>query len=130
MIWSGVIVMIVGMCLRFGLSGDTAHGAGLLAIGAGAALLIGGLLLANRRRKRARRPGGAAGVPLDYKTGAGKIFGMIIAVVYILSPVDFIPEIFLGPLGIVDDMGALSWLAIAAGQEYTRHRQARQALRG
>jgi uncharacterized membrane protein YkvA (DUF1232 family) len=136
MIWSGVIVMIVGMCLRFGLSGDTAHGAGLLAIGAGAALLIGGLLLANRRRKRTRKSGrtagsaGNAGIPLDYKTGAGKIAGMIIAVVYILSPVDFIPEILLGPLGIVDDMGALTWLAVAAGQEYTRHRQARQAIRG
>jgi uncharacterized membrane protein YkvA (DUF1232 family) len=130
MVWSGVIVMVVGMCLRFGLSGNAAHWSGLTGIGIGAVLTIGGLLLANRRRRRTRRTGtSVAGQPLDYKTGAGKIAAMIIAVVYILSPIDFIPD-FLLPFGVIDDLGALSWLALAVGQEYTRHRQSRQALRG
>jgi uncharacterized membrane protein YkvA (DUF1232 family) len=130
MLWSGLIVMVVGVALRFGLSGGTAHWIGLAAIAAGALLVLTGLLLANRRRRKVRRPGttGAA-VPIDYKTSRGKIAAMIIAVVYILSPIDFIPDFFL-PFGVVDDMGALSWLAIAVGQEYSRHRQSRQALRG
>jgi uncharacterized membrane protein YkvA (DUF1232 family) len=130
MLWSGVIVMIVGMCLRFGLGGDAAHWSGLAAIAGGALLVITGLLQANRRRRRARRSGSiAAEVPLGYKTSTRKIAAMIIAVVYILSPIDFIPD-FLLPFGIVDDVGALSWLVVAVGQEYTRHRQAKQALRG
>jgi LPXTG-motif cell wall-anchored protein len=127
MLWLGVIVVIAGMFLRFGLGSDTAHWSGLAALAVGAVLVIGGLLLA-RRRRRTRRSRSGIGVPLDYKTSKGKIAAMIIAVVYILSPIDFIPEIILGPLGIVDDMGALSWLAVAIGQEYTRRHQSRQAL--
>jgi uncharacterized membrane protein YkvA (DUF1232 family) len=130
MLWSGIIMMIVGMFLRFGLSGDAAHWSGLAALALGAVLVIGGLLTANRRRRRVRRSGATrAGQPIDYKTGLGKIAAMIIAVVYILSPIDFIPD-FLLPFGVVDDIGALSWLALAVGQEYSRHRQAKQALRG
>jgi uncharacterized membrane protein YkvA (DUF1232 family) len=131
MLWSGLIVMVVGVALRFGLSGGTAHWIGLAAIAAGALLVFTGLLLANRRRRKVRRRSGttAAAVPIDYKTSGGRIAAMIIAVVYILSPIDFIPEFFL-PFGVVDDIGALSWLAIAVGQEYSRHRQSRQALRG
>ena len=32
---------------------------------------------------------------------------LIISLLYILSPFDFIPEIFLGPFGIIDDLGLL-----------------------
>lgn len=36
---------------------------------------------------------------------------LIVAAVYILSPVDVIPEIFLGPLGLTDDVVAFAILA-------------------
>lgn len=32
---------------------------------------------------------------------------IIIGIIYILSPVDLIPEVILGPLGLLDDAGAL-----------------------
>jgi hypothetical protein len=127
MVWFGVIVMVVGTSLRFGFNGDTAHWSGLAALAVGAVLVIGGLLRAKRRRRK-RRPG--IGIPFDYKTSKGRTVAMVIAAIYILSPLDFIPEAFLGPFGLVDDVGALSWLAMMAGQEFTRHRQSKQALRG
>ncbi|WP_051415495.1 YkvA family protein [Nocardiopsis sp. CNT312] len=39
-----------------------------------------------------------------------KFAGMILLVVYILSPVDFIPELLVPLLGITDDVGAAVWL--------------------
>ena len=36
---------------------------------------------------------------------------LIVAAVYILSPVDVIPEVFLGPLGLTDDVVAFAILA-------------------
>jgi len=36
---------------------------------------------------------------------------LVIAVVYILSPVDVIPEVLLGPLGLTDDAVALAIVA-------------------
>lgn len=36
---------------------------------------------------------------------------LIVAAVYILSPVDIIPEVFLGPLGLTDDVVAFAILA-------------------
>ena len=39
---------------------------------------------------------------------------VIIAIVYILSPIDLIPELVLGPLGIVDDAGMLAFGAYSA----------------
>jgi uncharacterized membrane protein YkvA (DUF1232 family) len=38
--------------------------------------------------------------------GASK-FIPVLAVLYVLSPIDFIPEIALGPFGLVDDIGIL-----------------------
>jgi len=35
-----------------------------------------------------------------------KIFG-ILSLLYLLSPVDILPELFLGPLGLIDDIGLL-----------------------
>lgn len=36
---------------------------------------------------------------------------LIVAAVYLLSPVDVIPEMFLGPLGLTDDVVAVAILA-------------------
>lgn len=36
---------------------------------------------------------------------------LLVAAVYLLSPVDIIPEIFLGPLGLTDDVVAFAILA-------------------
>ena len=37
--------------------------------------------------------------------------GRVLALVYILSPVDVIPEVLLGPLGLTDDVVALALVA-------------------
>lgn len=39
---------------------------------------------------------------------------LILSLIYILSPIDFIPEFFLGPLGIVDDFLLVVLLLIMA----------------
>ena len=44
----------------------------------------------------------------------------IAAVVYTLAPIDLIPEIVLGPLGFVDDIGLWSVLAILFAREQRR----------
>ncbi len=28
-------------------------------------------------------------------------------ILYMISPIDFLPELFLGPIGLIDDLGAL-----------------------
>ncbi len=86
----------------------------------GAVLLVAGIL-----RLRGRRRGGLSGTAAQayYRTSTGKVVAMVIAVVYIVSPVDLIPDVFL-PFGIVDDATALTWLLFALGQEYTRRSRA------
>lgn len=43
-----------------------------------------------------------------------KFIKIILILAYILSPIDILPEIFLGPLGLLDDGGAfLALLATA-----------------
>lgn len=37
-----------------------------------------------------------------------KYWKLIFLVIYVLSPIDFIPEVFLGPLGIADDILVLA----------------------
>ncbi len=44
----------------------------------------------------------------------------IAAVVYTIAPIDLIPEIILGPLGFVDDIGLWSILAILFAREQRR----------
>jgi uncharacterized membrane protein YkvA (DUF1232 family) len=39
---------------------------------------------------------------------------LIFSLLYILSPFDFIPEFFLGPLGIVDDGGVVLVMLVKA----------------
>lgn len=41
------------------------------------------------------------------------ILVLCLCIVYIISPIDLLPEAFLGPFGLIDDLGAL-FVAIAA----------------
>jgi uncharacterized membrane protein YkvA (DUF1232 family) len=52
--------------------------------------------------------------------GKGRLLGMVLAFVYILVPVDLVPELFLGPLGLIDDSVVAVWLAGAVLSETER----------
>ena len=52
--------------------------------------------------------------------GAGRIAAMSIAGLYIVSPVDLVPEIFFGPFGLVDDAAVAMWFAGALLAETER----------
>lgn len=51
---------------------------------------------------------------------ASRIMLLVLAVVYIVSPIDFIPELFVPFLGVVDDVGVAVWLATALMSETER----------
>ena len=38
------------------------------------------------------------------------ILGIVICIIYIISPFDLIPEIPLGPMGLIDDAGVLAFM--------------------
>ena len=38
------------------------------------------------------------------------IIGIVVCIIYILSPLDLISEILLGPLGLIDDAGVLAFM--------------------
>jgi hypothetical protein len=120
MVWLGLVLVVAGAVPALTADGDlggvdiTVAGGAVMAVGA--VLLIAGILRL-RRRRRAGPAGSAA--QAYYRTSTGKIVAMVIAVIYIVSPVDLIPDVFL-PFGIVDDATALTWLLFALGQEYTR----------
>ncbi|GAB2490331.1 YkvA family protein [Nocardiopsis aegyptia] len=40
----------------------------------------------------------------------GKLLGMLALAVYIVSPIDFVPELFVPLLGLADDVGVAVWL--------------------
>ncbi|MFI6519269.1 YkvA family protein [Spirillospora sp. NPDC050679] len=105
----GLGLIVAGVVLTFVVD-RTAWG--VAALLAGAVLVIAGIA----RLRRARRVPGTA---LEYRTGKRRVAAMVAAVVYIVSPIDLVPD-FLLPLGIVDDASALTWLLFALGQEYTR----------
>jgi|KBSSwiStaDraftv2_1062776.scaffolds.fasta_scaffold343354_2 uncharacterized membrane protein YkvA (DUF1232 family) len=52
--------------------------------------------------------------------GLGRVVLMALASVYILSPLDFIPEIALGPIGLIDDAAVAVWIAGALLSETER----------
>lgn len=52
--------------------------------------------------------------------------GFIVTVVYTLSPVDLIPELFLGPLGLADDLGMWGIFLVLAAREKSRWEVAQQ----
>lgn len=123
MIWTGLFALLAGAVLALTAHGDVAgvdaRLAGLVAAIIGAALLVSGILRLNRRGPRVVRYRDR-----EYRTSKGKIIAMIAAVIYIVSPIDLVPD-FLLPVGIVDDAGAFAWLLFAVGQELSRrHRRA------
>jgi uncharacterized membrane protein YkvA (DUF1232 family) len=129
MVLPGVLALFAGAILTFavhGHVGDVGTGTvGVIVMLAGAVLLIAGLVRMGRRRGRTGQSGqvSRAGGYRDraYRTSKGKIAAMILAVVYIVSPIDFIPD-FLLPVGIIDDASAFGWLLFAIGQEFSRRR--------
>lgn len=122
MVWLGVLVLFAGAILVLAVSGDIGGvevgTVGALAAIAGAVLLIIGIIRSIRGRP-SRVAGYQDGM---YRTSKGKTIAMIAAVVYILSPIDIVPDVFL-PVGIIDDATALSWLLFAIGQEISRKRR-------
>ena len=52
--------------------------------------------------------------------GRARLLGMVLAVVYILLPIDLVPELLLGPLGLIDDSFVAVWLAGAVLSETER----------
>jgi uncharacterized membrane protein YkvA (DUF1232 family) len=117
MVWLGLVLVVAGAVPALMVDGDpggvdlTVAGVAVMAVGA--VVLLAGILRLRGRRRVAP---------------SGKIVAMVIAVVYIVSPVDLIPEVFL-PFGIVDDATALTWLLFALGQEHTRRSRAARRAR-
>jgi uncharacterized membrane protein YkvA (DUF1232 family) len=42
--------------------------------------------------------------------GAGRFLLMSLATLYVVSPIDAVPEILLGPLGLIDDGIVVAWI--------------------
>ena len=42
--------------------------------------------------------------------GNGKLLAMLVMAGYIVSPIDFVPELFFSVFGLVDDVGVAVWL--------------------
>ncbi|SEF60639.1 Protein of unknown function [Thermomonospora echinospora] len=123
--WLGIVALLVGAILAFVVRGDLTP-AGYLVMGAGAVLLAVGVWRLGRARRRTRAAGGP---DTGYRTGTGKIAAMIAAAVYIVSPLDLVPDVFL-PVGVVDDATAFGWLVFALGQEMARRSRGRRLSRG
>ncbi|MBA9005472.1 MULTISPECIES: YkvA family protein [Thermomonospora] len=110
--WSGLAVLLVGAVLAFVVRGDVVvPGYALMAVGV--VLLAAGLAV--RRR--------ASALDGD-RTSTGRIVAMIAAAVYIISPLDIVPDVLL-PVGVIDDATAFTWLVFALGQEFARRRRRR-----
>ncbi len=66
----------------------------------------------------------------------GKLFTMLVLVGYIISPIDFVPELIFSVLGLVDDVAVAVWLTtMALGESerfviWERQRQAQEAFDG
>jgi uncharacterized membrane protein YkvA (DUF1232 family) len=131
MVLPGVLALFAGAILTFAVHGHIG-GVGVNTVGVitmvlGGLLLIAGLIRMGRGRRRVARgrvvarSGGRQVAGRPYRTSKGKIIAMIIAVVYIVSPIDFIPD-FLLPAGVIDDATAFGWLLFAIGQEFSRRR--------
>lgn len=52
--------------------------------------------------------------------GGGKLFMMLVLVGYIISPIDFVPELIFSVLGLVDDVAVAVWLTTMALGESER----------
>ena len=58
------------------------------------------------------------------------IFGIILCFLYIISPVDLMPEVLLGPLGIIDDAGVLGFMLFLVKQLWALRSGARVKKEG
>jgi len=56
----------------------------------------------------------------DHKLAPTTWFMGVVTVIYTISPIDFIPEILLGPLGLADDLGMWALLFALAAREKSR----------
>lgn len=64
--------------------------------------------------------------------GGGRLALMAVAAVYVLSPVDLVPEVLLLLIGVVDDVVVVSWLAgavLAETERFLHWENRRLALR-
>ncbi|MBQ1082616.1 YkvA family protein [Nocardiopsis sp. B62] len=52
--------------------------------------------------------------------GGGKLFAMLVLVGYIISPIDFVPELIFSVFGLVDDVAVAVWLTTMALGESER----------
>jgi hypothetical protein len=126
MIWAGVFALFAGAIATFSVD-DEVGGVDIGTVGV-IAMIFGGVLLVVGVIRLNRSRGTVSPVPdRFYRTSKGKIAAMIAVVLYILSPLDIIPDVFL-PVGIVDDATALTWLVFAISQEISRHRGKSRAV--
>jgi len=56
----------------------------------------------------------------EHKLAPTTWFMAVVTVIYTISPIDFIPEWFLGPLGLADDLGMWAILFGLAAREKSR----------
>jgi uncharacterized membrane protein YkvA (DUF1232 family) len=52
--------------------------------------------------------------------GKGRLSMMVVSALYILSPIDLVPEAFLLAIGLIDDAAVATWLAGAVLDETER----------
>jgi uncharacterized membrane protein YkvA (DUF1232 family) len=50
----------------------------------------------------------------------------VVTVIYTISPLDFIPELFFGPFGLADDLGVWGIFLVLASREKVRWEAANQ----
>ncbi len=85
----------------------------------GATTVAGAVHASKGRHPLMRRLGAVLPMLRDAFTGRwpgapmARIIGGLFGIAYVISPVDFIPEIILGPFGIADDL-AMAAVAVAA----------------
>lgn len=66
--------------------------------------------------------------------GNGKLLGMLVLVAYVVSPIDFVPELLFSVFGLVDDVAVAVWLTtMALGESerfvlWERDQRAREAF--
>jgi Protein of unknown function (DUF1232) len=66
---------------------------------------------AQARAGAANANAGANAQPLKSNGKMKRIAIIVLTLIYVLSPLDLLPEAFLGPIGWLDDLGVLAWAA-------------------
>ena len=57
----------------------------------------------------------------EHKLAPTTWIAAVVTVIYTISPIDFIPEFILGPLGLVDDLGLWAVFLSLAAREKSRY---------